>query len=506
MQIHNRIQEGIWLSLIIVAGALLRFYRLDSQSLWFDEGWQYFVAHVSNVSAMLDLVPPMDGHPPLSYLINHVFLMAGSSDFFLRLPSVLFGIGSLPLCFVLARKTVSKHVAVFAVPVFALSPLHIWYSQDARMYSQLIFLSLLSSIVLLKALEHTSLQWWALYALTVTAGMYTHIFMVLAVIAQVVWVFLYYRRHLLFCCASGAVAAVFFLPFVHSPSQIYDALSYRGGVDLIKAGGFAWGDLPYTLFVYSAGFSLGPSVAELHDDRSLGFIIQFIPIILVVGVIFTTLLVIGTFILYRHFGIKELTLYLSAVCVPILSTAVLSLTPWFKFNIRYTLVGLPYFCILIGVALAFFYVRNRLIGIVFVIAVLSISAASLYNHFSNPRYAKEDVKSAIAFWRYASKNENLLSYGAEYTVARYINTFEEERSFSLQGTSNIVSEIDNIVSKHGNSSAYVLLVRDWHKLRENAIREAFAIDNEKSYPGVKIFRVHTIVNGRPQPMSSIDGN
>ncbi len=115
-------RDTVWLWLIISVGALVRLYRLDAQSLWLDEGWQYFIASANSLSGVYARVlQPYPAHPPLSYLISHLFLQVENSDFFLRLPSVLFGIGSLPLCYLLARRCASPLAAVCAVVVLALS-------------------------------------------------------------------------------------------------------------------------------------------------------------------------------------------------------------------------------------------------------------------------------------------------------------------------------------------------------------------------------------------------
>src|SRR5215471_11393856 len=211
-RVMRNIQRGTaWLWLIISVGALVRLYRLDAQSLWLDEGWQYFIASANSLSGVYARVLwPYPAHPPLSYLINHLFLQVENSDFFLRLPSTLFGIGSLPLCYLLARRCASPLAAVCAVVVLALSPFHVWYSQEARMYAQLIFFSLLSTVFLLNAVERLHTTWWVLYTLTVTAGLYTHIFMALGVIAQGLWTVLYQRHQVRAYSLSVAVAGLFF--------------------------------------------------------------------------------------------------------------------------------------------------------------------------------------------------------------------------------------------------------------------------------------------------------
>src|SRR5215471_5182493 len=210
-------RDTTWLWLIVIMGALVRLYRLDCQSLWLDEGWQYSIASAQSLHDVLARsLDPSTAHPPLSYLIDHFFLQVHDSDFFFRLPSVLFGIGSLPLCYLLARRLASPAAAVWAVVVLALSPLHLWYSQEARMYAQLVFLSLLSTLCLCNALERTHKTWWVLYTLTVTAGMYTHLFMAFSVIAQGVWTARDYRDHLLsYSICVVAVSMCFVVPLSH---------------------------------------------------------------------------------------------------------------------------------------------------------------------------------------------------------------------------------------------------------------------------------------------------
>lgn len=162
----------MWFALIFVMGVALRLYRLESQSLWVDEAIQYSAASAASIREVIKLA--LEGAtPPLSHLINHFFFRAGDSDFLLRLPSALFGIGSLPLIFILARRLASIQTALVTTLLFALSPFHLWYSQDARMYSQLRFFSLAGAILLLKAAENGKLHLWALYFLTVFCGLAT---------------------------------------------------------------------------------------------------------------------------------------------------------------------------------------------------------------------------------------------------------------------------------------------------------------------------------------------
>jgi uncharacterized membrane protein len=492
------IRLQIWWWIILIAGVMLRFYRLDFQSLWADEGLQYFVANANSLPDVLDRLAGRSVHPPLSFLINHVFLLLQNSDFFLRLPSALFGIASLPLCYLVARRVTSRPAAVFAMLVLAISPLHIWYSQDGRMYAQLLFLFLLSSVLLFHALERAKWPWWGGYVLSVTAGMYTQVLMALGVMAQLLWVLVCHRRQLLSYCASGVAAVLLCLPlaspWVHFFLHRVSTASTHAGASLGDRPGFSWQALPYTFFVYGAGFSLGPSVAELHAERSLGFLLHFLPSIVAVGVIFVALLGIGFWAVKKQWGTKSLCLCLFGLMVPLGGVMLLSLMTEFTPNVRYTIVALPYFCILVGTALAFLWHKHTPAGLVALLAVLGVSGVSLTNYFFHPRYAKEDVRSAVAFWRSTAQHEYLLSCstaggGTRDAINRYLEKPEKDRHVPLGGRRQVVSKINDFFATHGASSAYIILARDWHQLRELAIRNAFSVDHEQSYPGVKIFRI-----------------
>jgi 4-amino-4-deoxy-L-arabinose transferase-like glycosyltransferase len=103
-------------ALLTLLGAALRLFRLDRQSVWLDEGYQYHFASAPTAREVLARVldPAQSTHPPLSHLINHAFLQLGDSDFILRLPSALFGIASIPLLYLLARRLAGARAALFA--------------------------------------------------------------------------------------------------------------------------------------------------------------------------------------------------------------------------------------------------------------------------------------------------------------------------------------------------------------------------------------------------------
>ena len=82
-------QRTFWVIALIVAGAAQRFFRLDHQSLWWDEAWQFYVCGVDSLQALFDrlLDPSTTANPTGSHLVSFAFLNIDRSDVFLRLPS-----------------------------------------------------------------------------------------------------------------------------------------------------------------------------------------------------------------------------------------------------------------------------------------------------------------------------------------------------------------------------------------------------------------------------------
>lgn len=480
---------------VLIFGALLRVYRLDFQSLWADEGLQYFIANAESIQGVLGRLF-RTFHPPLSFLIHHLFLQFGDSDWFLRLPSALFGIGSIPLLYLLARRLTPQPGPIFTALVLAISPFHVWYSQEARMYAQMLFLSLLSMHCLLLALERQTLLWWGAYTLAVVVGLYTHIFMALGVIAQYLWMFLYHRRSWRMYGLCGLVIAGCCLPLLLPWGKLFfssvESTLEHKEVSFSKRGGFTWMALPYTFFVWSVGLSLGPSVAVLHEERTVNFLLPFLPTIMLVGVLFGVLLIVGLVTFPRRPNTASLALCLLGLSIPVMGVAGLSMLTRFVFNVRYAIVAFPYFCLFVGAALAFLWKKNRWLGGGAWIIVLGLSFVSLAHHFFDPYYAKEDIRATVALWRTHTTNEPLLvsasAGGVKDVVRRYLAAPEMYRLFLTERRS-LVESVHSILATSPATSAYIIFVRDWHREREKPLLESFKVEPVHSSPGIRMYRI-----------------
>jgi 4-amino-4-deoxy-L-arabinose transferase-like glycosyltransferase len=183
------------LGLILFAAAVLRLYRLDG-GLWFDEVVTYVNYVKVPFGEAISLYNDQNQHLLYSVLANVAFLVFGDSEWSLRLPSVLFGVGSIWALYLLGREVSNSREALLSSALLAFSYHHVWFSQNARGYTGLLFFSILASWLFLRALREDRPYLWFAYAAAVAFGAYTLIYMVFVVLGHLLiyGITLYHRR------------------------------------------------------------------------------------------------------------------------------------------------------------------------------------------------------------------------------------------------------------------------------------------------------------------------
>ena len=172
----------------------LRLWQLDSQSLWFDEAYSVFVARLPLAFSFEVLIA--DGvHPPLYYLMQRLALVFGESEAAVRLPSVIFGALAVPLTYRLGCTWGSAKQAILWSALVALSPFHIWYSREARMYALLMTLALASMAAYWGFLQRPTWRRATWLALASLLAYLTHYFALFLPLVQLVHLILHLRRY-----------------------------------------------------------------------------------------------------------------------------------------------------------------------------------------------------------------------------------------------------------------------------------------------------------------------
>ena len=208
----------LWLLLLILLlAAALRFYGLDSQSLWNDEGTSVAVAQRDLATIARDAAH--DIHPPLYYwLLSGWVRLLGTSEAAVRALSALLGVALVALTYGLGRLLLPRRTALTAALLAAVNPFQVYYSQEARMYLLLATVSAGAVLALVHYVRQGS--WFCLLALALleAAGLYTHysfVFMALVLnLAFALSLRRETRRRLVPWAASQVAVGLIYLPWL----------------------------------------------------------------------------------------------------------------------------------------------------------------------------------------------------------------------------------------------------------------------------------------------------
>jgi mannosyltransferase len=278
----------IALLLILLLAAFLRFYRLDAQSLWADEG-----NSVSLSGRSLDLITAgtaHDIHPPLYYYLLHFWMRVfGNSEFAVRALSALLGTVLVYLTYLLGRRLSDYWVGLIAGFLSAISPFQVYYSQETRMYILLAALSALSVYSFIRFLEAEAARtqntkhetrntylWAALYTIATALSLYTHysfpIIMVMENLLYGIWLAVSWQqgrglgRTVRWVVIQLAVVALYWpwLPIAFCQVSNWPSISQPYGLLFVVQEAFRL-------------FSLGPTAGTQYTSLLLlGFVVIFI--------------------------------------------------------------------------------------------------------------------------------------------------------------------------------------------------------------------------------------
>ncbi|MCB9422582.1 MAG: glycosyltransferase family 39 protein [Ardenticatenaceae bacterium] len=129
-----------WLvTFITLIGGGLRILLLGMKGMWLDETFSVWLAN-HNVGEMLQWIVKIDQHPPLYYLLLHYWIaLNGDTPYYVRLLSALFGAGTIPVIYLIGKRLSGMVTGLAAAVILALSPFHIYFAQETRMYTLLTF-------------------------------------------------------------------------------------------------------------------------------------------------------------------------------------------------------------------------------------------------------------------------------------------------------------------------------------------------------------------------------
>jgi hypothetical protein len=133
---------------IVALGIIVRLYGLTLYPL---EGDEYnSIAGAQDINLNWNSLPYA--------VLTHYWMRFGTSEFWLRLPALLFGVASVPILFRVGEKIGSRRCALACALLAAVSPFSVYHSQEMRFYSLFLFASatfLLASVTYFDGQRHS---------------------------------------------------------------------------------------------------------------------------------------------------------------------------------------------------------------------------------------------------------------------------------------------------------------------------------------------------------------
>lgn len=188
----SRLPERWVVFCLLLVATITRFATIIKASIWHDEGFTVMLS--SRTPSEILAGSARDVHPPLYYELLHYWMkLFGTSELAVRSLSAVAGIVTIYIGYALVKRYFGRAAATISLSILAVAPMLVRYSQEARMYGVLGVFLLGGTYALLRATEHLprpeiDRRWLSGYVVLMAAGLYTHYFAALAIMAH--WLYL----------------------------------------------------------------------------------------------------------------------------------------------------------------------------------------------------------------------------------------------------------------------------------------------------------------------------
>jgi uncharacterized membrane protein len=328
----------------------------------------------------------------------HGWLRWGATEFWLRLPSAICGALTCAVAVILGREIFGKSRGWILGLVLAVLPLHVYYSQEARMYALLVLMGVCSMLFSCLFCRTQQLRYAVSYLICATLACYTFTYgifiMPFSCLLSVAFRPRFSRKALLTLWAANFLVALLFIPWV---PQLFNSIHSGSGLQpMVRAPAIQ--TLPYAFFTLGLGTTFGPSTEQLRVWGRHIFAEQpgagglFIAGLLIE----VAVVVIGLRKLWQgnrngfFFAVIGLVIFLGVPAV------INVLKPEIPNNPRYSILAVIPFAIIVASFVLWTLDQGtgrKILAAVFAACVVT----SLANNFFNPQYAREDIRSAGRF-------------------------------------------------------------------------------------------------------------
>ena len=183
-----------WILCILIGGIALsfNFYRLGTQSLWFDEILSVERAR-QPLSILLQIIFATQPNMAFYYVFMHYWLSFAAllgwhpTEIVVRAPSAVFAAASAVMLFLLGRHFLGMLAGLVAASLYLLNDLQLVYAQDTRSYALQLLLICFAwyALFIIMTTQSRQKRWWVCFGIAMLVAIYSQLFSFLILAAQV---------------------------------------------------------------------------------------------------------------------------------------------------------------------------------------------------------------------------------------------------------------------------------------------------------------------------------
>ncbi|HEX6962326.1 MAG TPA: glycosyltransferase family 39 protein [Lacipirellula sp.] len=404
----NRASDAAYrwgLALALALAFALRAYDLQGQSLFSDEIIETSIARLP----VEQIVRYPDGFPPLYHLALAAWTRVFPAPEMGRWLSVLIGVATVYAVGRWGRGSVGPLAGIFAAGLVAVSPMHIYFSQELRAYALYIGAASFAMMYFFEGVRTDSAKSWAGFVIASAAAVNTHYYaaMLAGLLGLLLLVYRPRWREMRRGIGAFLALAICSLPaLVLLPGDVaYQSEGFAGRAPLLAT-------LWHTAYAFFAGFSLGPSLSELHELPMREAARMAAPWVAAFAVTGAILLWHGWQELRRRpygYGI----IFLAVASAPIIGVAGAAADVGPK--VRYwSWILMPLVVWLAAGAARGWHGRGRWLTRTAFGVLVGLQLLAVINRYDNPRYANEDIRAVARYLQRHAEADEPIFVVADY--------------------------------------------------------------------------------------------
>lgn len=419
---------------VTLLGFFLRFYNLGFNSLWLDEASTSTFASMS-LSGIWQVTTGGEFNPPLFYWMEHMMLALGNNEVILRFIPALLGGCCIPLVYFVGKVFVDRNVGIIAAAACAFSPFLVYYSQEARAYSVMLFFLLFAMFFFFLALKTDHVKDWVLFGVLSALAFWSHFYALVLI---------------------GAL--VLYALFVKFPALKKDI----GSIKPMIIAGAAFGVICLPLILVTIQlFAIRTAAAPTYGIQGVGIIIETFQQISgfsdLVTVLFLVLFIAGicqAFLIDKNKGLFLVSLTVLTFVISYVLSYKIPMEP------RYLIFLAPVF--FIGIALSYkpawklFRDKGVVYGLMIFIVIVGLPVlASMYTG-----YTKDDWRGFAGQVQQVAKPGDFIVLLPGYNDQPFNYYYSNSSAQTIEYGASTAADLNAIAARKTNNTIYYVITGD----------------------------------------------